>query len=69
MISGDATVDQYVKEIRKRFELDILILSVSGGRKFWFTDKELIKHYDHNGFPFYEYKFSKEPDGLAALQR
>jgi hypothetical protein len=67
--SGDPTVDQYLHEIRRGFELDILIVSLSSGRGFWFDGADFEKHQDKDGYPIYSFIFPKTLDELRKLER
>lgn len=69
MVSGDPAVDQYLPEIRKGFELDTLIVSLSSGREFWFRGADLERHVDKDGYPIYSFIFPKTLDELRKLER
>lgn len=69
MVSGDATVDAYLPEIRRRFELDTLIISLAGGRQFWFRRDMFKKYIDERGYPVYSFIFPSTSEELRALER
>jgi hypothetical protein len=69
MVSGDIEVDQYMPEIRRRFELDSLIVSMVGGREFWFSERELRKYTDKDSYPIYDFTFPNTLEELAKLSR
>jgi hypothetical protein len=69
VVSGDATVDAYLPQIRRRFELDTLIISLSGGRQFWFRRDMFQKYIDEKGYPIYSFIFPSTSDELRALER
>lgn len=69
MVSGDPTVDQYLKEIRNGFELETLTVSLSSGREFWFRIEDFQKHTDKEGYAIYSFIFPKTMDELRKLQR
>jgi hypothetical protein len=69
MVSGDPTVDQYLKEIRKGLELQTLIVSLSSGSEFWFRTENLQKHTDKEGYPIYSFVFPKTMEELRKLER
>jgi len=63
--SGDDTIDKYIPEIRKRFALDTLSLSIAGGQEFWFPENSFTRHVDKHGLPLYEIKL----DDLTKFRR
>jgi hypothetical protein len=67
--SGDPEVDQYLPEIRRGFELQALIVSLSSGREFWFSGPALEKLVDNGGYPIYSFRFPKTLDELRKLER
>jgi hypothetical protein len=67
--TGDPAIDQFLSEIRRGFELDSLIISISTGRELWFRKADLLKHVDTKGYPIYSFIFPKTPDGLRMLER
>jgi hypothetical protein len=68
-VSRDATVDAYLPEIRRRFELDTLIISISGGRQFWFRRNMFQKYIDENGYPIYSFIFPSTSEELRRLEK
>lgn len=69
MRSADTAVDQFLSEIRRGFELETLIVSLSSGRAFWFREANLQKHVDKDGYPIYSFIFPKTSDELRRLER
>lgn len=69
MVSGDRAIDQFIPEIRKGFELDTLIVSLSTGREFWFRGSDLKKQTTKNGYPIYSFIFPNTSDELRKLER
>ena len=65
IVSGDDAIDKYIPEIRKRFALESLTISVAGGQEFWFRRDSLTRHTDMRGFPLYEIKL----DDLKKFRR
>jgi len=68
MVSGESEVDRVLPEIRKGFELETLILSMSGGRELWFRRAALTRYSDSRGLPVYVYTFPPRWEDLRKLR-
>lgn len=60
-ISGDPAIDTILPEIRRRFELDDLILNFPGDKEFRFSGRNMRKYQDYEGYPIYAYTFPNVP--------
>ena len=69
MYSGDPAIDRFLREIRRGFELDTLLVSISTGRELRFYGADLQKHVDKDGYPIYSFIFPKTSDELRKLER
>jgi hypothetical protein len=66
MVSGDPSVDRFLPEIRRKFELGTLVLKI-GGQEFWFRKKGFQKYKDRNDYPIYVFNFPKTLEELKRL--
>jgi hypothetical protein len=67
VVSGDPTLDVYLPEIRRGFELETLIISLSGGRQFRFRRDMFQKYTGERDLPIYSFTFPKTSDELRRM--
>ena len=66
---ADVSINKYLHEIQKQFELEDLFIELSDGRRFSFTGKDLEKQVDEEGYAMYSFIFPKTSEGLRKLER
>jgi len=65
---ADISINKYLDEIRKRFELGDLFIEFSDGHRFSFKREDFQKHVDEAGYPMFSLNFPKTSDGLLKLE-
>ncbi|MBT1698145.1 hypothetical protein KK083_14730 [Fulvivirgaceae bacterium PWU4] len=64
MDSGNEEHDQYLRDVRKDFELHDLEISMSKGRRYWIHRDQLTKIESSDGMPTYVFQFPSTDEEL-----
>jgi hypothetical protein len=66
---ADVSINKYLNEIRKGFDLESLFVELADGHSFVFAKEDLQRHIDEDGYPMYSFRFPETSDGLRKLER